>query len=152
MAATLVIVQVCRAAMSGVTSLLGVLDCCLISLAKPLGAQTRDSRGRYACFISIYVAIYILACLPIRWLPLAALALGYVGILAVARAWSRNENRRTQIARKLLDGNADELPDLRLLSNRSHRGVAGSPKLAFAPKAKSATSLACRRNQLSGTT
>ncbi len=116
MAAVLFIVGVCRAGVIGATSLLGEVDRSLISLARPLGAQTCEARLRYACFFGIYGAIYALACLPVRWLPLVALGVGYLGILAVGRAWSANENRRTQIARKLVHGNADELPDLRLLA------------------------------------
>lgn len=110
------IVGVYRAIGFRVTSLLGMLDCCLLFMARRLGAQNGYARVRYARFFGIYGAMYALACLPVWWLPLAALALGCVGILALSRAWSVNEHRRTQIARKLVDGNADELPDQRLLA------------------------------------
>ncbi|HMF16373.1 MAG TPA: HEAT repeat domain-containing protein [Gemmataceae bacterium] len=116
MALVLFILDVGRAAFIGATSLLARLDLCLIGLAKPFGTQAADPVSRYACFFGCYGVLLALACLPVRWLPLLALAVGYLGILAVGRAWSANEARRTQIARKLLAGNADELPDLRLLA------------------------------------
>lgn len=105
-----------RAAWRGVTGALAALDCGLIAMAGAVGARTGDARQRYACFFGCYLVIYAVAVLPLRWLPLVALAIGYLGILAVSRAWSANEHRRTQIARKLLDDNADALPDLRLLA------------------------------------
>jgi len=116
MAAMIFMFGVGRATALGATRLFGGLDRCLIAVAWPLGAQAPNTGRRYASFLGSYGAVYALASLPVRWLPLAALALGYLGILAVSRAWSANEDRRTQIARKQLLGNADELPDLRLLA------------------------------------
>jgi hypothetical protein len=107
---------VCCRVRIGAISLLGALDRCLISLARSLGTQSHDARLRYVCFFGIYGAIYALACLPVRWLPLLALALGCLGIVVVGRAWSADERRRAQIARKLRQGDADEFPDLRLLA------------------------------------
>src|SRR5262249_24431166 len=68
---------------------------------------------RYLQMLSIYACVYLLALLPVRWVPLIALAVGYIGVLAIGRAWVKNEKMRTAIAKKLKDGNPDELPDLR---------------------------------------
>src|SRR5262245_13552517 len=110
------VVGVCRRVGIGATSLLVALDNGLIALAWPLGTRLHDAKRRYACFFGVYATIYVVACLPVRWLPLLALAVGCLGILAVGRAWSTDEQRRLQIARKLRQGNADESPDLRLLA------------------------------------
>ncbi len=57
--------------------------------------------------------IYAVGFLPIPVLPLVALTVGYIGVLAVGRAWVLNEKERTLIAKKLKDGDPDAMPDLR---------------------------------------
>lgn len=116
MAVSLFIVGMVRVVVGGASSLPGTLDRCLIRLAWPLGAHAGNATVRYACFLGSYAVLLVVACLPVPWLPLAALAVAYLGILALGRAWWANEGRRTQIARRVFDGNADELPDLRLLA------------------------------------
>lgn len=89
------------------------LDRLLVRFATPFGVHVSDPRWRYARFIGIYALIYLLGALPLPVVPLVALGVGYVGILAVGRAWVRNEKERSLIAKKLKDGKPDEMPDLR---------------------------------------
>jgi hypothetical protein len=72
-----------------------------------------DPKRRYARFLLIYAVLFLLAALPFPGVAFSALALGYVGVIAVGRAWVRNENTRTAIAKKLQEGDPDEMPDLR---------------------------------------
>jgi hypothetical protein len=92
--------------------LIGV-DRLLVHVATPFGVRVKEPRRRYAILLGIYALIYILGFLPIPVLPLVALTIGYVGVLAVGRAWVLNEKERTLIAKKLKDGNPDDMPDLR---------------------------------------
>jgi HEAT repeat protein len=73
----------------------------------------RDPRKRYPVLLGVYAAIYIIAVLPVPVLPLVGLAVGYIGVLAVGRAWVANEKQRTLISKKLMDGDPNSLPDLR---------------------------------------
>src|ERR1700686_5405206 len=93
-------------------SLIGV-DRALVYVATPFGVHVKDSRRRYAILLGIYAVIYILGFLPIPVVPLVALTIGYIGVIVVGRAWVLNEKERTLIAKKLKDGNPDEMPDLR---------------------------------------
>jgi hypothetical protein len=60
-----------------------------------------------------FAAIYVVGALHLGMLSLAALVFGYVGVLAIGRAWVVNEKKRTAIAKKLADGEPDHMPDLR---------------------------------------
>lgn len=96
-----------------VGALFGTLDRALVWLASPFGVNERDPRRRYPRLLGIFAGIYLIALLPLRYVPLAALFVGWVGVLAVGRAWVRNEKIRTEISKKIRDGNPDEMPDLR---------------------------------------
>jgi hypothetical protein len=89
------------------------LDRGLVLLARPFGVNVKSPWLRYAILLGEYAVIYLLALLPVPIVPLAALGVGYVGVLAVGRAWVLNEKQRGAIAKKLRDGNPDEMPDLR---------------------------------------
>src|SRR5438270_2651442 len=102
-----------RWAWQGIRTLLGGLDDCLVYLATPFGVRVANPVKRYAILLGVYAAFYLLALLPVPGLPLVVLAAGYVGVLAVGRAWVVNEKQRSAIAKKLRDGNPDEMPDLR---------------------------------------
>src|SRR5262249_58423305 len=77
------------------------LDQTLVWLATPFGVKVFSPTRRYAQMLSIYACVYLLALLPVRWVPLIALAVGYIGVLAIGRAWVKNEKMRTAIAKKL---------------------------------------------------
>src|SRR5205814_3530567 len=56
---------------------------------------------------------FILGALPVHPLALVALGFGYLGVLAIGRAWVLNEKKRTAIVKKLSHEDPDQLPDLR---------------------------------------
>jgi hypothetical protein len=89
------------------------LDAGLVRLARPFGVNITDPAVQHTRFITIYLIIYLTALLPVPVLPLLALAVGYVGVIAVGRAWVANEKERARIAKKLVEGKPDEMPDLR---------------------------------------
>jgi hypothetical protein len=89
------------------------LDRGFVWFAVPFGVRVRDPRRRYALLLGLYALIFALGALPVLVLPLAALAAGYVGVVAIGRAWVVNEQERTAIAKKLKDADPDQLPDLR---------------------------------------
>jgi hypothetical protein len=108
--------RISQSAFGGIRGLPTRLNRWLIGLAKLLGTEAGCPGDRYARFFGSFAVLLVLACLPVRWLPLLALLLAYLGIMSVSWAWSVNEACRTRIARKLVPGNADALPDLRLLA------------------------------------
>src|SRR5205085_6328886 len=75
--------------------------------------RVRDPRRRYALMLGLFAFIYVLGALHVRVLPLVALGFGYLGVLAIGRSWVINEKQRTAIAKKLEDGDPDQMPDLR---------------------------------------
>src|SRR6266566_1559006 len=95
---------------------LRAVDSVLILLASLFGATVVRSCLRYGIFASVFAAIYAAAMVRLAWLALPALGLGYLGVLAVGRAWVRNEQHRAAIAKKLSDDDPDALPDLRGLA------------------------------------
>src|SRR6266545_7475909 len=95
------------------SGLLAALDQGFVWLAAPFGVHVRDPRRRYAILLGVFAIIYVLGLLPVSWLPLIALGFGYVGVIAIGRAWVVNEKKRTAIAKKLEHGKPDDLPDLR---------------------------------------
>jgi hypothetical protein len=82
-------------------------------LAVPFGTGVRDPVRRYALLLGLYTVLFVLGALPIPILSLSALAIGYVGVLAIGRAWVLNEKERTAIVKQLKDADPDQLPDLR---------------------------------------
>jgi hypothetical protein len=98
---------------SAIVSFFQALDRAFASLAIPFGVHITDPRKRFAVLQGVFLVIYILGLLPIPWVPLIALGYGYVGVLAIGRAWSVNERERAKIVKKLAHGNPDEMPDLR---------------------------------------
>ena len=96
-----------------VATAFGALDRALCSFAIPFGVLIADPRKRYSIMLSAFALIYVLGALPIRYLPLIPLAIGYVGVLAIGRAWVLNEKERAAIAKKLKDADPDAMPDLR---------------------------------------
>jgi len=97
----------------GVGRAFSALDHAFASLAIPFGAQVRDPRLRYAILLGLFALICVVGSLPIHGVPLVALAFGYLGVLAIGRAWVLNEKERTAIVKKLAHGDPDQLPDLR---------------------------------------
>jgi hypothetical protein len=91
----------------------GALDRVLCAFAIPFGVLVADPRKRYAIMLSAFAVLYVLGALTIPVVPLVALAVGYVGVLAIGRAWVLNEKERTAIAKKLKDADPDAMPDLR---------------------------------------
>jgi hypothetical protein len=82
-------------------------------LAVPFGVRVRDPVGRYALLLGLYAALFVLGAMPTPALSLSALAVGYLGVLAIGRAWVLNEKERTAIVKRLKDADPDRLPDLR---------------------------------------
>lgn len=103
-----------RAMAWGVPAGINGLDRAFCWMAIPFGVTIRDPRVRYGMMLGLFLVIYIVGSLPMRGVPLIALACGYVGVLAIGRAWVVNEKKRTAIAKKLADGDPDQMPDLRL--------------------------------------
>ena len=97
----------------GIGRVFAALDHAFAALAIPFGAQVRDPRIRYAILLGLFALIYVVGALPLHGVPLVALAFGYVGVLAIGRAWVLNEKERTAIVKKLKEGDPDQLPDLR---------------------------------------
>lgn len=100
-------------ARGAVARALAALDRALCAFAVPFGVRVADPRKRYAIMLSVFAAIYVLGALPVTVVPLLALAAGYVGVLAIGRAWVLNEKERAAIAKKLKDADPDAMPDLR---------------------------------------
>jgi hypothetical protein len=89
------------------------LDTAFSWFAVPFGVRIRQPQRRYALLLGTFAFLYVLGSLPLHLLPLLALLFGYVGVLAIGRAWVLNEKERTAIVKKLKDGDPDHLPDLR---------------------------------------
>jgi hypothetical protein len=98
---------------SVVLGVFGALDDGLCWLAVPFGVRIAHPLRRYALMLGLYAVIYVLGALRVGYLPLVALGFGYVGVLAIGRAWVRNEKKRTAIVKKLAHGDPDKMPDLR---------------------------------------
>jgi HEAT repeat protein len=93
---------------------LKALDEALVGIGAVFGTRIRDRGVRALVGQGIYLVIYLIAVLSPTAISLPVLLFGYVGVLAVGRAWVANEKLRTLIAKKLADGDPDRLPDLRL--------------------------------------
>jgi hypothetical protein len=82
-------------------------------LAVPFGARVRNPVLRYTMLLGLYTVLFVLGARPNQVVSLSALAVGYVGVLAIGRAWVRNEKERTAIVKRLKEADPDQLPDLR---------------------------------------
>jgi hypothetical protein len=96
-----------------VGAVFSALDDALCWLAVPFGVGIADPLRRYPLMLGVFAVLYVLAILSIPYVSLAALGFGYVGVLAIGRAWVRNEKERTAIVKKLAHGDPDQMPDLR---------------------------------------
>src|SRR5262245_5638640 len=96
-----------------ITSSFSALDHAFSWFAVPFGVRIADPRRRYPVLLGVFALIYVVGSLHIHLLPLLVLGFGYVGILAIGRAWVLNEKERTAIVKKLKDADPDQLPDLR---------------------------------------
>jgi hypothetical protein len=92
---------------------IATLDQLLVLAAAPCGACVQRPLWRYGLLVGLYGGVYGACLIPLPGVPLAALAGGYLTVLAMGRAWVANERTRAKIAKKLIQGNPDELPDLR---------------------------------------
>ena len=93
---------------------LRTMDELLAGYARLFGVGFVDPLPRTAALISVYGLIYAIARVAPAPLALLAVIMGYIGVLAIGRAWTQNEKLRTRIAHKLEDLDPDSLPDLRL--------------------------------------
>jgi len=71
------------------------------------------AKRRFAILLGVFTFLFVVGALPVLYLPLVALAAGYVGVLAISRAWVANEHERAAIIKKLKHEDPDSLPDLR---------------------------------------
>ena len=92
---------------------LDAVDNGIALIAVPFGVRVREPRKRFAILQGVFAGLFLLGALPLPYVPLLALGAGYIGVLAISRAWVVNELKRTAIVKKLADGNPDDLPDLR---------------------------------------
>jgi hypothetical protein len=102
-----------RRAWEVVRRVLTALDRGLTYLAAPFGVFVRRPVPRFALLLGAYLVIFLIAIFFTGVVPLLALAIGYVGVLAIGRAWVVNEKQRTAIVKGLQQGDPDALPDLR---------------------------------------
>ena len=89
------------------------IDEFLSNYAKLFGVGIVNPLPRHAIFVLAYGIIYTSAIFAPNIIGFVALWIGYVGVLAIGRAWAQNESLRTRIAKKLQDQDPDGLPDLR---------------------------------------
>ncbi len=68
---------------------------------------------RHLFFFTVYLSLYAIVILTPPLFGFIALWFGYIGVLAIGRAWAQNENLRARIAKKLEESDPDSLPDLR---------------------------------------
>ncbi|MDP7312918.1 MAG: HEAT repeat domain-containing protein [Candidatus Thalassarchaeaceae archaeon] len=86
----------------------------LANFAKLFGVGIVNPIPRHTLFFIVYGVIYASAIFAPLMVGFVALWVGYIGVLAIGRAWAQNEGFRTKIAKKLEDHDPDGLPDLRL--------------------------------------
>lgn len=89
------------------------IDVLLVRAADLFGVRITEPIKRTLVFQGIFLGLFLLGVLPLPVLPLLALIWGYIGVLAVGRAWVRNEKQRLAIAKKVIEADPDQLPDLR---------------------------------------
>src|SRR5262245_31458138 len=61
----------------GIQGVFEALDRGFTWFAVPFGVRIRDPGRRYAVMLCVFAAIYLLGALPLPWLPLVALGVGY---------------------------------------------------------------------------
>src|SRR4051812_22325337 len=83
----------------GLGAALDVIDDGISRIAIPFGVLVREPRKRFAILQGVFAGLFLLGALPVPYVPLVALALGYVGVLAISRAWVVNERKRTAIVK-----------------------------------------------------
>jgi hypothetical protein len=97
---------------AGLAAVGRAIDGAISLLAVPFGVRVRRPTSRFAILLGVFAFLFLIGALPIPYLPLVALAVGFVGVLAISRAWAANEHRRIAIVKKLEDTDPDSLPDL----------------------------------------
>jgi hypothetical protein len=97
----------------GALALFTALDHGFAALAVPFGVRVRAPLPRFGLLLGLYAVLFALGSVGSPAVSLTALAVGYVGALAIGRAWVLNEKERTAISKKLKDADPDQLPDLR---------------------------------------
>ncbi|VTS07480.1 HEAT repeat domain-containing protein [Tuwongella immobilis] len=93
--------------------MLSTIDEKLVQYAHLFGANRLDPRERYRRLGLVFFGLYLLVMVPIPGFSLLPLTAAYLGVIAIGRAWVKNEKTRTEIARKYVDGDPDSMPDLR---------------------------------------
>jgi len=96
-----------------IRAVLGAVDRGLVTLSRLFGTGFVQLFPQMVALLGMFGVIFALAFLIPGLLSWLMLWLGFVGVIAVSRAWVDNENHRVRIARKLSDVDADTLPDLR---------------------------------------
>ena len=91
-------------------------DRALAALAAVFGAGFVAPVARYALFVSVFTAIYAVALVAEPEVAVAALVVGWVGVISVTRALKVAEDRRAAAAAGRAEGEADAVPDLRGLA------------------------------------
>jgi len=89
------------------------IDGLLVRAGDLFGVRIANPLWRYLVLQGIFLGIFLVGVLPIPVLPLLVLIYGYIGVLGVGRAWVRNEKERLAIAKKVVAGDPDRLPDQR---------------------------------------
>src|SRR5262245_28388574 len=74
----------------GVQAVFAWLDEGFSWFAVPFGARIRDPLPRYGVMFGMFALIYLLGSLHLGLVSLFALGFGYVGVLAIGRAWVLN--------------------------------------------------------------
>ena len=93
------------------------LNKALMRFSSLFGATFANPKKRYGVLLGIYSLIYAFQAIPgFRVLGIGLIVFGYLGVLAVNRAWSANEHARREIVKKICEGNPDESPDLRMFA------------------------------------
>jgi hypothetical protein len=101
------------AVVSFLQSVLAWMDRGWVWLATPFGVRVTSPLLRYPILLGVFGLLCGLGALSVPTVPLVALGAGYVGVLAINRAWVANEKKRAAIAKKLEHGDPNDLPDLR---------------------------------------
>ena len=97
-----------------VSNVLHKVDSAVIATSRPFRTAKPGPYRRWAAFLGWYALIYAAVAFAPRWVGLLALAWGLWEVLAINRAWVRNEKMRSKIAKKIdpLAADADPLAAL----------------------------------------
>src|SRR4051794_36508576 len=80
-----------------VVAVFEALDSALCAFAIPFGVLIADPLKRFSVMLGVFAVLFLLGALPMPTVPLIALGLAYVGVLAIGRAWVLNEKQRARI-------------------------------------------------------